>query len=54
MFKKKKKNTLQFSPIYFTSGHKSETILFPLEKFIQIGTTSLSIKYENKKVTLKL
>lgn len=55
---KEKKTTLQFNRIYFTC-HKSETILFPPKKLIQknliqIEITSLSVKYENKKVTLKL
>lgn len=55
---KEKKTTLQFNRIYFTC-HKSETILFPPKKLIQknliqIEITSLSVNYENKKVTLKL
>lgn len=52
MFKEKKHSTIQ-------SHIELKTILFPPKKLIQknliqIGTTSLSVKYENKKVTSKL
>jgi len=53
--KQTNKKTLYNSAPYISPlCHRNETILFSLEKLIQVETTRLSVKYENKKVTLKL